>query len=1279
MKKIYLLLFILIALLSAAEDRQTTDPYQYGYSARAIGMGRTAAASSYDSHGLFTNPAAIAGVEKVQFGLSSFKLFNEYSYLGLSSVIQTGFGPLGLSFLSMGVDDIPLTDITMEGSDIRIDKVGSYTAGDRVFGLTYAVQSSFDAWGIKNPAVGVTGKVVQSFISGTNTDADETLSSFGVDVGMRTELNVLLFTEIKLGLAIMNIVAPKLTPTNGSDSAYMPNTRIGLSRDFSVFGQQLIVAADVDAMGSHTGLEYVLDKAFMLRAGVDGDSNTLGLGYKIFSFYGFDGAPYTFELDYAYHQYPEPLENLHLFSVSLLGVSKTRLPTMIMPFATGSVISANTVSLQGTAEPDAEITIFVNNKVRKIVRAEAAGVWQAKDVYLDDGRNDLYCTAQVNNFVISDPSDIFTVNTDQKPVSIKTTVFKQLGSIVVQVKANKAVRAVVSKFPDNSRISLQFDPQSGLWSGDWSVPPAYSNTYVKVQTIAVDFSGNRSEIIDDYVSTKIINYPNDRTITTQKYITVKGQVKDSVKQIQLADRVITPDAKGYFAITTTLNNLGKNVLSVVAIDADGQSTTSSIRVLRLNESADIDQVPQARRDIASLLTLGDITVDQAQEFHPQELMTREAFAKALVAVRDLPLRENAPLPADVNRASEYAPAISAVLAAGYLTTTTEGLFKPTTYLQRKDAVVAVVKVDELDTAAVDNKRLFTDVEPYMPFAPYVAVAVKTGLIQPGEKFEPDQEITKAEAIQLLARSKYAQKKINELYNWNTGYGAQFEAQPADTDFGINDAPLSFDKNSRLKVIAPEPESLSTTATIVVKGYCVSDNLQINGVPVPVKQQRFAVDVSLNLGKNYIVVEGAEERVILKVLYTQRFADLPDDLEALPYNNLAQLGVLNTNAFGKTEILRRSEFLQIMAGLSGQQYVAPATDGDVLWSEALVEINRYDGKDPKDTSLVKDIPQYKQDAVMTHDDLVTLLMKTERYQKMLSGYKDFGTYTPQDYKPDRVQNRLTNNTRGDRNVASSFSADPRNESDDYLNFLKKFDQKEYLRQKNIDRTGESIIAGGKTEFELTYPENDFIVSQENIPVTGVAKGGQLKINGQVITPGADGRFKQTVDLKVGKNTIAVQYNDEAYTLKGVRLVAFRDIDNYREKRAIQYLATAGYFNAAQLFNPEQQITREEYVVLLVRMLHETPVQTFQKPYPDVDSRRWTASSIQMLKSMKILPENGNFNPEGILTQKEAAAWFTKASQATLPQVADDEPLRRVDVVRWLIRDTRVQQDLNALRS
>lgn len=128
-----------------------------------------------------------------------------------------------------------------------------------------------------------------------------------------------------------------------------------------------------------------------------------------------------------------------------------------------------------------------------------------------------------------------------------------------------------------------------------------------------------------------------------------------------------------------------------------------------------------------------------------------------------------------------------------------------------------------------------------------------------------------------------------------------------------------------------------------------------------------------------------------------------------------------------------------------------------------------------------------------------------------------------------------------------------------------------------------------------------------------------------------------------------------------------------------MTTAGYFRPAELFNPEQHITREEYVVLLVRMLHETPVQTFQNPYPDVDSRRWTASSIQMLKSLKILPENGYFNPEGTITQKEAASWFTKTSKATLPNVVSDDPLRRVDVVRWLVRDTRVQQDINALRS
>lgn len=1270
MKKLLIGAGIVLALLWGA--RESTDPYTYAVSARYVGLGRAVVAYADDALGILSNPAAYAKTDKFQFGISTFTLFSEYKFITLSSVIPTAYGKFGLSYVSLGVDDIPETELLVEGTEYRVRQTGTYKMGDRVVGLAYIVPMQKNFGALQDVDLGVNAKVATSYL-----DKEES-TGVGLDIGTRFSISSL--PGYRFGLVAQNVLAPKFKSGDeeASDSAYAMNLRLGVAKNFVLWEQKLMGAADYDNNGVHMGLEYYPDKAFTIRAGLDDFKFTLGLGFKSFTFTGFDYNPYTVALDYAYHIYPEPLENVHLFSFSVLGVTQTKTPSIETP--TGQTVSTNLFFVQGTAEPDSEVTVYVNNRLRKVIKAEPAGVWQARGLYLDEGENEIYVNSQYEQYVISQQSNSIKVFCDSLQPKLTTEVFRDGDTIVINALLNKEVKAVASRLPDDKKILLKFNAEKNLWEGRWQVPPEMSDKYLTISTMAVDNNGNKSEIVEDNVSTRIVEYPKDKTIILSDSVAVRGSVGPDIKEIRIDDKTSVPNEDGTFSITIPLNKIGKNRIDVFAISNEGKQTTSSIRILRLQSATDVDNIGQAKRQIVDALSIGYLEKGENNMFYPNDYVTRGEFARALALIRGLPLPNSLQgiKAIDVDNNTKYNLYIKAVLDAGYMDADLNR-FRPTAFIRRSEAVVAIVKMDGgLEDKKYSKELPFKDVSGNVAYAPYLAKALQTGIIQSDEYFRPSAILDKVSAAMMLSKSRYALQQINNMYNWKRGYGDFPDIQESTgyDNVYVEGSVLAFDdEKQKLKIISPQDQETIYQEIVTLKGMVKANSVTVNGVVLPANKKTgsFAADIRLNLGKNLITIEGAGEQINLRLLRIKSFNDVETNKDNFGVNSLAMYYAFDNGSLNKDKILLRYEMAQILA--KAQNKESNVTDNkQVTWQEALLAVNKFAGLPQEDKTLIKDVRGYQADGLITRGAFLEMLLRTPQFTELLKGFQDYNSYTDRN-KPKQIQNRVIESEQeNDKTVALNLSG--RQNRD----FSTVAVSDELINSGEVERTGDSIITGGSEALAITYPPNKFITTQQSLVIKGTARGNNnVKINEQKITLTADGKISQQILLNIGKNTIVVTNGPERQVITGVRLASFSDISNLPEKRSIEYLTTLGYFQEGQNFNPEKTITRQEFAALLVRLLDEKPPMIYQSPYNDIDINNPIAPSIQLLKQRQVITLVNNFEPEKTITRKEAFTWFNKISRVAVADANNDSPLKRIDVVNWFIKDNRVQNQINRLRA
>lgn len=162
-----------------------------------------------------------------------------------------------------------------------------------------------------------------------------------------------------------------------------------------------------------------------------------------------------------------------------------------------------------------------------------------------------------------------------------------------------------------------------------------------------------------------------------------------------------------------------------------------------------------------------------------------------------------------------------------------------------------------------------------------------------------------------------------------------------------------------------------------------------------------------------------------------------------------------------------------------------------------------------------------------------------------------------------------------------------------------------------------------------------------------------------------------DWRFTKRTFEKKVLGHIYITKGVSQIPFPDVENdiyLKEIREAVALKFVSGFEEDNTFRPNESLTREQLVSLVLEALKNVPNTTInlptnasQDPYPDVEAGRWSAAKIAFAKENKIVEgyPNGEFRPTRTVTRAEMmavlrrAAEYAKNLQGLPPELQDKQ--------------------------
>ncbi|MBU0579982.1 MAG: S-layer homology domain-containing protein, partial [Candidatus Margulisbacteria bacterium] len=658
----------------------------------------------------------------------------------------------------------------------------------------------------------------------------------------------------------------------------------------------------------------------------------------------------------AYRMYEAPLENTGFVGFSYLGVSQAEKPVILNPIS-GQTVSVPTITVEGTAGKDTEVTIYVNEIPRKVVRADKeTGIWQATGVYLVEGKNEIKVQSEQLEFAASEYSDPIVIMADFSPVEIETAIEKKGQEILINAKVNKQVSKVATRLPNNQTLVLTYNPQEKLWQGKWQVPLKFMDKKITLQTRAVDALGNKTEIVSDRVSMKILKTPADRTVTTEDYLQVKGDLPAGVKQALVGGQVIIPNEDGSFETTVTLPELGKQLVTLEIIDEKGTTLTSQVRVLRKASAQDMDRDSYAYNVVNDLLTLGVISTDQQNNFAPKRAITRGELASLIADVKGLAKAQAKPL-SDVPANYPYAAAITAVIDAGWMEVFTDGRFRPNDTLSRADGIIILVRINGLTVPEGTPDEIFIDVPIDHPAAGFIATAVEQGLVEVAEdNFNPDEVLDRETAVLWFSQAREIKEEIRNLMDWNQGYGLTSELTGAgawESQLVVDFANVQWtaqEEAQGLKIISPIDRSTIYEEYAIVKGLVKEAKfVTVNGQVVAVENGAFVAAIPLDPGQNVIKVEAPKELKVIKVFREVVFEDVSKGTEGENLRLMGTLGYLDVDkSFYPEQSITRKELAVVLVRLkedapeksSVEIQDIPADDPLLAWVKRAIDLGYF---------------------------------------------------------------------------------------------------------------------------------------------------------------------------------------------------------------------------------------------------------------------------------------------------------------------------------------------------
>lgn len=270
----------------------------------------------------------------------------------------------------------------------------------------------------------------------------------------------------------------------------------------------------------------------------------------------------------------------------------------------------------------------------------------------------------------------------------------------------------------------------------------------------------------------MVTKPADRSVVRAEKVTVMGQVDTEVKRATVNGADVSIGGNGDFAMDVPLS-VGKNTINVAALDGTGKTLKKvKIRVLRLLSFRDVDPKYWARDVIEEIATIGIVTGYPDGTFGPDGSITRAEITTLLVRAlgEKLPdVTENvfADLPSSHWAARYIKEGSNRKYVLGY----PDGTFRPANSINKAEGVVLLARFGELTPA----EKVIEAPYPGLPgrhwAAPLVTAAKQAGFLEylGNRNFEPAANLSRAEAVEILSKTKFASGKIGDLMDFEKGY------------------------------------------------------------------------------------------------------------------------------------------------------------------------------------------------------------------------------------------------------------------------------------------------------------------------------------------------------------------------------------------------------------------------------------------------------------------------------------------------------------------------------
>lgn len=261
----------------------TQSIFNFGFSARALGLGRAYAALADDPSAVFWNPAGLEYIPRVSFSLFHTSLYEGANYDFIGFVYPTlQYGTVGVGYARLGIGDIPVVT-----SNVSYIPEGNSSYEFSELYISYAKKLPYSVTG------GLTFKIERQTFDFLNL----VTGGIGLDLGLmyRPKFENKILRDLSIGLQYQNLLKPELKL--GSHSEKLPGLyRFGMMKSIPIgFSGKMNILLDYsksqfETGRVHAGGEYTFRDLGTVRLGLDKDKPAFGAGVR----YKFVDIDYSF-------------------------------------------------------------------------------------------------------------------------------------------------------------------------------------------------------------------------------------------------------------------------------------------------------------------------------------------------------------------------------------------------------------------------------------------------------------------------------------------------------------------------------------------------------------------------------------------------------------------------------------------------------------------------------------------------------------------------------------------------------------------------------------------------------------------------------------------------------------------------------------------------------------------------------------------------------------------------------------------------------------------------